>query len=212
MGLEDVIEIRGRVGAEDVESTIASASCLINPSEREGYGVVVVEAASMGTPTILVRGSEERGNRVRGAGSQRECCCLPRSSGDRRSGGRCGSRRRFATRIDTRLVCEVSPLSPSRLIEQVEEAYVELHPVERASAHTFRLTKGSHAAKARTLASWPALAFGPARDDASPGHHRLVSDRLDLEALVREQVAKGCAGERSAVGVVVPNPTLGVGG
>jgi glycosyltransferase involved in cell wall biosynthesis len=37
---------------------IASAACLLHPSEREGYGMVVVEAVSLGTPAIVVRGSE----------------------------------------------------------------------------------------------------------------------------------------------------------
>ena len=37
---------------------IASASCLLHPSEREGYGMVVVESASVGTPAIVVRGGE----------------------------------------------------------------------------------------------------------------------------------------------------------
>src|SRR5215217_4768437 len=37
---------------------VAAASCLLHPSEREGYGMVVVEAVSLGTPAIVVRGSE----------------------------------------------------------------------------------------------------------------------------------------------------------
>ena len=58
LSLEDVVEIRGRVEAEEVRATIAAASCLLNPSEREGYGLVVVEAAAIGTPTVLVAGPE----------------------------------------------------------------------------------------------------------------------------------------------------------
>jgi glycosyltransferase involved in cell wall biosynthesis len=34
--------------------SIAAASCLLHPSEREGYGLVIVEAASLGTPAIAV--------------------------------------------------------------------------------------------------------------------------------------------------------------
>ena len=37
---------------------IACATCLMHPSEREGYGMVVVEAASLGTPAIVVEGPE----------------------------------------------------------------------------------------------------------------------------------------------------------
>jgi glycosyltransferase involved in cell wall biosynthesis len=33
---------------------MARAACLILPSTREGYGLVVVEAASMGVPSVLV--------------------------------------------------------------------------------------------------------------------------------------------------------------
>ena len=58
LSLEHVIEIRGRVGSDEVRSTIASASCLLNPSEREGYGVVIIEAAALGTPTVVVAGPE----------------------------------------------------------------------------------------------------------------------------------------------------------
>jgi glycosyltransferase involved in cell wall biosynthesis len=58
LGLEGVVEMPGRVAPERVAAEIARASCLLHPSEREGYGMVVVEAASLGTPSILVEGSE----------------------------------------------------------------------------------------------------------------------------------------------------------
>lgn len=58
LGLDQVVEMPGRVGHAEVMSTIAAASCLLHPSEREGYGMVVVEAASLGTPVIVVEGSE----------------------------------------------------------------------------------------------------------------------------------------------------------
>ena len=58
LGLEDAVEVPGRVASGEVESAIASASCLLNPSEREGYGLVVVEAAALGTPTVVVAGPE----------------------------------------------------------------------------------------------------------------------------------------------------------
>ena len=40
--------------AERVEQALASALCLVLPSRREGYGLVVVEAASTGTPSVVV--------------------------------------------------------------------------------------------------------------------------------------------------------------
>jgi len=58
LGLADAMELRGRVGHDDVIRTIAEASCLVHPSRREGYGVVVVEASSLGTPAIVVEGPE----------------------------------------------------------------------------------------------------------------------------------------------------------
>jgi glycosyltransferase involved in cell wall biosynthesis len=54
-GLEGVVEAPGFVPTEQVEHDLGRALCLVLPSMREGYGLVVVEAAAMGTPTILVR-------------------------------------------------------------------------------------------------------------------------------------------------------------
>ncbi|HWI72016.1 MAG TPA: glycosyltransferase [Baekduia sp.] len=53
-GAQDVIDAPGFVDAEVLEDTMARAACLILPSTREGYGLVVVEAASMGVPSVLV--------------------------------------------------------------------------------------------------------------------------------------------------------------
>jgi glycosyltransferase involved in cell wall biosynthesis len=58
LGLDGAVDVRGRVEGTEVERTIAAASCLLHPSEREGYGLVVVEAASLGTPAIVVAGAE----------------------------------------------------------------------------------------------------------------------------------------------------------
>ena len=54
-GLGDVVEAPGFVASEDVEGSLARALCLVLPSRREGYGLVVVEALSLGTPCVLVR-------------------------------------------------------------------------------------------------------------------------------------------------------------
>jgi len=58
LGLESVVEVRGRVPHDEVVVALAGAGCLLLPSEREGYGLVVVEAVSMGTPAVLVAGPE----------------------------------------------------------------------------------------------------------------------------------------------------------
>ncbi len=57
-GLGDRIDVPGFVSAETMTEHLARALCLIHPSEREGYGLVVVEAAALGTPSILVRGAD----------------------------------------------------------------------------------------------------------------------------------------------------------
>jgi glycosyltransferase involved in cell wall biosynthesis len=57
-GLQDVVEVPGFVGGEEVQSGLAGAVCLALPSSREGYGLVVVEAASYGTPTVVVAAAD----------------------------------------------------------------------------------------------------------------------------------------------------------
>jgi glycosyltransferase involved in cell wall biosynthesis len=58
LGLEERIELLGRVDHATVMRTIAQAACLVHPSRREGYGLTVVEAASLGTPAVLVSGPD----------------------------------------------------------------------------------------------------------------------------------------------------------
>jgi len=53
-GLQEAVDVPGFVSAERVEQALASALCLVLPSRREGYGLVVVEAASTGTPSVVV--------------------------------------------------------------------------------------------------------------------------------------------------------------
>ena len=54
-GLEDVITVPGFVSSEEVDATFAAASCVVQPSNREGYGMVVVESAARGVPVVVVR-------------------------------------------------------------------------------------------------------------------------------------------------------------
>jgi glycosyltransferase involved in cell wall biosynthesis len=56
--LESAVEVRGRVGHEEVLGALAGSSCVLLPSEREGYGLVVVEGVSLGTPAVVVAGAE----------------------------------------------------------------------------------------------------------------------------------------------------------
>jgi glycosyltransferase involved in cell wall biosynthesis len=57
-GLEGVVEAPGFVDEEVIEDALARALCLVLPSQREGYGLVVVETLSKGTPVVLVRGED----------------------------------------------------------------------------------------------------------------------------------------------------------
>jgi glycosyltransferase involved in cell wall biosynthesis len=57
-GLGDVVDAPGFVATEEVEHGLARALCMVLPSAREGYGLVVVEASAAGTPSIVVRGED----------------------------------------------------------------------------------------------------------------------------------------------------------
>ncbi len=56
--LEDVIECPGFVPWPQLDASMSRATGLILPSEREGYGSVVIEAVARGTPAIVVRGPD----------------------------------------------------------------------------------------------------------------------------------------------------------
>jgi glycosyltransferase involved in cell wall biosynthesis len=58
LGLEDRVVAPGFVPADVLEDALASALCLLLPSRREGYGLVVIEAAARGVPVVLVEGPD----------------------------------------------------------------------------------------------------------------------------------------------------------
>src|SRR5204862_6933309 len=53
--LDGVVAAPGFVATDEVERDLSRALCLLLPSRREGYGLVVVEASARGTPSIVVR-------------------------------------------------------------------------------------------------------------------------------------------------------------
>jgi glycosyltransferase involved in cell wall biosynthesis len=53
-GASSAVEAPGFVDQAIVESALARALCLVLPSRREGYGLVVVEAFARGTPAVVV--------------------------------------------------------------------------------------------------------------------------------------------------------------
>jgi glycosyltransferase involved in cell wall biosynthesis len=50
----DGLTAPGFVDAGALQTAMRTALCLLHPSRREGYGLVVVEASALGVPTILV--------------------------------------------------------------------------------------------------------------------------------------------------------------
>jgi glycosyltransferase involved in cell wall biosynthesis len=57
-GLQDVVRAPGFVAPEEVDAALRGALCLALPSRREGYGLVVVEAAARGTPSVVAAGED----------------------------------------------------------------------------------------------------------------------------------------------------------
>jgi glycosyltransferase involved in cell wall biosynthesis len=57
-GLAGIVEARGFVDAATLAAEMRRALCLLLPSRREGYGLVVVEASAHGTPSVVVAGED----------------------------------------------------------------------------------------------------------------------------------------------------------
>jgi glycosyltransferase involved in cell wall biosynthesis len=53
-GLDGAVTVHGFVDSDTVDRALSRALCMALPSRREGYGLVVVEAASRGTPSVVV--------------------------------------------------------------------------------------------------------------------------------------------------------------
>jgi glycosyltransferase involved in cell wall biosynthesis len=52
------VDIKGQVSAQELERLMTEAAVLVNPSRREGFGLVVAEAAAHGTPSVVVAGDD----------------------------------------------------------------------------------------------------------------------------------------------------------
>jgi glycosyltransferase involved in cell wall biosynthesis len=57
-GLEGIVTARGFTDTETLEAEMRRATCMLVTSRREGYGLVVVEAAAKGTPSVVVAGED----------------------------------------------------------------------------------------------------------------------------------------------------------
>jgi glycosyltransferase involved in cell wall biosynthesis len=58
LGLEDAIDAPGFVESERVQDALRRALCLLLPSRREGYGLIVVESSAAGTPSVVSAGPD----------------------------------------------------------------------------------------------------------------------------------------------------------
>jgi glycosyltransferase involved in cell wall biosynthesis len=57
-GLAEIASAPGFVAAEAVHADLRRALCMLLPSSREGYGMIVVEASACATPSIVVAGED----------------------------------------------------------------------------------------------------------------------------------------------------------
>ncbi len=57
-GLQGIVSARGFADTETLDAEMRRAMCMLLTSRREGYGLVVVEAAARGTPSVVVAGED----------------------------------------------------------------------------------------------------------------------------------------------------------
>jgi glycosyltransferase involved in cell wall biosynthesis len=57
-GPDVLVSAPGFVAAEEIEDALARSLCLVLPSRREGLGAVVIEAAALGVPSVVVAGAD----------------------------------------------------------------------------------------------------------------------------------------------------------
>jgi glycosyltransferase involved in cell wall biosynthesis len=57
-GLQEAVSAQGFAEAAALDAQMSSAMCMLVTSRREGYGLVVVEAAAHGTPSVVVAGED----------------------------------------------------------------------------------------------------------------------------------------------------------
>ncbi len=58
LDLGDAVDAPGFVDGDRVDAALAGALCMLLPSSREGYGLVVVEASARGVPSVVVAGAD----------------------------------------------------------------------------------------------------------------------------------------------------------
>lgn len=58
LGIEDAVELRQFLPGGEFEKRMAEAALVVQPSAREGYGMVVVEAAAHAVPVVVVEAED----------------------------------------------------------------------------------------------------------------------------------------------------------
>ena len=58
LGLDSAVELLGRVSDDELRGLVQGARVLVNPSAREGFGLVIAEAAAFATPSVVVAGPD----------------------------------------------------------------------------------------------------------------------------------------------------------
>jgi glycosyltransferase involved in cell wall biosynthesis len=56
--VESAVTMPGFVSQPELDRALRNAACLVNPSAREGYGLVVVEACAAATPVVVIAGED----------------------------------------------------------------------------------------------------------------------------------------------------------
>jgi glycosyltransferase involved in cell wall biosynthesis len=56
--LDGFVSAPGFVDAEVLEDALANALAFVLPSQREGYGLVVIESSAQGVPSVVVHGPD----------------------------------------------------------------------------------------------------------------------------------------------------------
>jgi glycosyltransferase involved in cell wall biosynthesis len=57
-GLTEQLSAPGFVEADQIDAALRGAMCMLSTSSREGYGMVVIEAAARATPSVIVPGAD----------------------------------------------------------------------------------------------------------------------------------------------------------
>jgi glycosyltransferase involved in cell wall biosynthesis len=58
LDLQESVRVQGTSSEDELNGAFRSAACLLHPSIREGFGLVIVEAAAGGTPAVIVAAPE----------------------------------------------------------------------------------------------------------------------------------------------------------